>query len=65
MGKIDVIDFETTWLSPRLGDRATEVAAVIVEGDHIICRYHSLMNAGVGIPRLHPTVDRHKQCHAA
>ena len=32
MGKIVVIDFQTTGLSPRMGDRATEVAAVIVEG---------------------------------
>jgi DNA polymerase III subunit epsilon len=49
MGKIVVIDFETAGLSPRLGDRATEVAAVIVEGNKIIGRYQSLMNAGVVI----------------
>ena len=45
-----VIDFETTGLSPRLGDRATEVAAVIVENNKIIDRFQSLMNAGVAIP---------------
>lgn len=50
MSKIVVIDFETTGLSPRLGDRATEVAAVIVDGNQIADRYQSLMNAGVGIP---------------
>ena len=33
MGKIVVIDFEKTGLSPALGDRATEVAAVIIK-DH-------------------------------
>lgn len=50
MSKIVVIDFETTGLSPRMGDRATEVAAVIVEGHQITGRYQSLMNAGVSIP---------------
>ena len=50
MAKIVVIDFETTGLSPDLGDRATEVAAVIVEDNNIIGRYQSLMNAGVTIP---------------
>jgi DNA polymerase III subunit epsilon len=50
MSKIVVIDFETTGLSPRLGDRATEVAAVIVEDNKIIDRFQSLMNAGVAIP---------------
>lgn len=50
MSKIVVIDFETTGLSPRLGDRATEVAAVIIEDNKIIDRFQSLMNAGVTIP---------------
>ena len=45
-----VIDFETTGLSPGLGDRATEVAAVIIEGNNVIDKYQSLMNAGVAIP---------------
>lgn len=47
---IAVIDFETTGLSPAMGDRATEVAIVLVEGDRIVDRYQSLMNAGVRIP---------------
>jgi len=50
MSKIVVIDFETTGLSPALGDRATEVAAVIIEDNKIIDRFQSLMNAGVAIP---------------
>ena len=50
MSKIVVIDFETTGLSPNLGDRATEVAAVIIDGDKIVGKYQSLMNAGVAIP---------------
>lgn len=47
---VAVIDFETTGLSPAQGDRATEVAAVIVENGKIVDRYQSLMNAGVRIP---------------
>jgi DNA polymerase III subunit epsilon len=50
MNRIAVIDFETTGTSPGMGDRATEVAIVITEGDRIVDRYQSLMNAGVFIP---------------
>ena len=50
MEKVAVIDFETTGLSPGLGDRATEVAVVIVAGGEIVDRYQSLMNAGVRVP---------------
>ena len=45
-----VIDFETTGLSPAQGDRATEIAAVILQDGKVIDRYQSLMNAGVRIP---------------
>lgn len=45
-----IIDFETTGLSPRLGDRATEVAAVVINETRIVDRYQSLMNAGRSIP---------------
>lgn len=45
-----VIDFETTGLSPGNGDRATEVAIVLVEGGRVVDRFQSLMNAGVHIP---------------
>lgn len=47
---VAVIDFETTGLSPAMGDRATEIAAVIMEDGKVIDRYQSLMNAGVRIP---------------
>jgi DNA polymerase-3 subunit epsilon len=47
---IAVIDFETTGLSPGYGDRATEVAAVLVHDGRIAERYQSLMNAGRSIP---------------
>lgn len=47
---VAVIDFETTGLSPGQGDRATEIAAVIVEDGKIVDRYQSLMNSGVPIP---------------
>ena len=49
MPRIAVIDFETTGLSPGQGDRATEVAIVMVEGGEVVGRFQSLMNAGVRI----------------
>ncbi|HMA09121.1 MAG TPA: 3'-5' exonuclease [Ramlibacter sp.] len=49
MTTVAVIDFETTGLSPAMGDRATEVAIVLLEGDRVVDRYQSLMNAGVRI----------------
>lgn len=48
--RIAVIDFETTGISPALGDRATEVAIVITEDGRVVDRFQSLMNAGVRIP---------------
>lgn len=45
-----VIDFETTGLSPALGDRPTEIAAVVVCNNRIVDRFQSLMNPGVPIP---------------
>lgn len=50
METVAVIDFETTGLSPAQGDRATEIAAVIIEDGKVVARYQSLMNAGVRIP---------------
>ena len=50
MSIIAVIDFETTGLSPAMGDRATEVAIVLVQGGRVVDRFQSLMNAGVRIP---------------
>jgi DNA polymerase III subunit epsilon len=47
---IAVIDFETSGISPSLGDRATEVAIVITEQGRVVDRFQSLMNAGVHIP---------------
>src|SRR5215213_10324860 len=46
---IAVIDFETTGLSPAMGDRATEVAIVLMEDGKVVDRFQSLMNAGVRI----------------
>ena len=45
-----VIDFETTGISPACGDRATEVAIVLLEGGKVVDRFQSLMNAGMRIP---------------
>ena len=50
MEVVAVIDFETTGLSPAQGDRATEIAAVILQDGKVVGRYQSLMNAGVRIP---------------
>jgi DNA polymerase-3 subunit epsilon len=50
MTRIAVIDFETTGLSPAMGDRATEVAIVMMEGGQVVDRFQSLMNAGRYIP---------------
>lgn len=54
METIAVIDFETTGLSPDMGDRATEVAVVLLEKGKVIGRYQSLMNAGV---RISPFIE--------
>jgi len=45
-----VIDFETTGLSPNMGARPTEVAAILVRNGQIHEHYQSLMNPGVRIP---------------
>ena len=50
MSLVAVIDFETTGLSPAMGDRATEVAIVLLEAGVVVDRFQSLMNAGVHIP---------------
>ena len=49
---IAVIDFETTGLSPAMGDRATEIAIVLVDqaGGKVVDSFQSLMNAGRNIP---------------
>ena len=52
METVAVIDFETTGLSPGQGDRATEIAAVIMQDGKVVDRYQSLMNAGVRIPQF-------------
>jgi DNA polymerase III subunit epsilon len=52
MKPVAVIDFETTGLSPAMGDRATEIAIVMVQGTQVVGRFQSLMNAGVRISRF-------------
>ena len=49
MTRIAVIDFETTGLSPSMGDRATQVAIVMLEDGEVVGRFQSLMNTGVRI----------------
>lgn len=45
-----VIDFETTGSSPGQGARATEIAAVLVQGGRIVGQFQSLMNSGAWVP---------------
>jgi DNA polymerase-3 subunit epsilon len=45
-----MLDFETTGLSPVMGDRITEVAALRIVGGEVVERYVSLVNCGVRIP---------------
>jgi DNA polymerase-3 subunit epsilon len=49
LSAIAIIDFETTGISPKMGDRATEVAVVMLENGQVVDRYQSLMNAGVRV----------------
>ncbi len=44
-----VIDFETTGLSPNMGDRTIEVGAVVVHNNQIIDKFQSLMNPEIKI----------------
>ena len=50
METIAVIDFETTGISPGQGARATEIAAVLVQGGQIVARFQCLMNSGAWVP---------------
>ena len=50
METVAVIDFETTGISPAQGARATEIAAVLVQGGQIVGRFQSLMNSGAWVP---------------
>ncbi len=50
METLAVIDFETTGLGATQGGRATEVAAVLVQGGAIVGRFQSLMNSGAWVP---------------
>ncbi|CDG83330.1 3'-5' exonuclease [Janthinobacterium agaricidamnosum] len=47
---IVMIDFETTGLSPDMGDRITEVAALRIVNGQVVDRYVSLINCNVRIP---------------
>ncbi|MBU1169388.1 MAG: 3'-5' exonuclease [Proteobacteria bacterium] len=44
-----VLDFETTGLSPTMGDRAIEIGAVLVEEGRVTDRFQELMNPGFRI----------------
>ncbi|HSC69539.1 MAG TPA: 3'-5' exonuclease [Cellvibrio sp.] len=48
--EVVVFDFETTGLSPDVGDRAIEIGAVLIENGKITDRFQQLMNPGIRIP---------------
>jgi DNA polymerase-3 subunit epsilon len=50
METVAVLEFETTGLSPNMGDRATEIAITLVRDGQVVDRFQSLMNAGRWIP---------------
>lgn len=41
-----ILDFETTGLSPDMGDRAIEIGAVLIENGQVTGRFQELMNPG-------------------
>lgn len=47
-----VLDFETTGLSPRDGDRAIEIGAVRLERGQIVDRFQQLINPGFRVSRF-------------
>lgn len=47
-----VLDFETTGLSPDLGDRSIEIGAVLVVDGHVRDQFQELMNPGFRISRF-------------
>lgn len=49
-----VLDFETTGLSPDLGDRPIEIGAVLLEHGEIVGRFQKLMNPGF---RISPFIE--------
>lgn len=50
MSTYAIIDFETTGLSPSMGDRATEIAAVVISNGRVVYQYQSLINPQRPIP---------------
>ena len=44
-----ILDFETTGLSPQLGDRAIEIGAICIKNGEIIDQFQELMNPGFRI----------------
>ncbi len=44
-----VLDFETTGLSPDMGDRAIEIGAVLLRDGELVDRFQALMNPGFAV----------------
>lgn len=57
MSCIAVIDFETTGLSPAVGDRATDVAIVLLEAGRVVDRFQSRRFEPMDIEPLQPITE--------
>jgi len=55
-----VLDFETTGLSPRGGDRITEVAALRIHNGQVVDRCVTRVNAGVLHRLAGRVLERHR-----
>jgi len=44
-----ILDFETTGLSPDMGDRAIEIGAVCIENGEVVGHFQELMNPGMPV----------------
>lgn len=47
-----VLDFETSGMSPKYGDRPIEVGAVLIENGEMTDRFQKLMNPGFPVPNF-------------
>lgn len=63
-----VLDFETTGLSPDMGDRAIEIGAVRLEKGEVVERFQALMNPGKRVSAFiegYTGITNHMLSHAA
>jgi DNA polymerase-3 subunit epsilon len=61
MERVAVLDFETTGMSPDLGDRPTEIAIALVEDGRIVDRFRKPDEPGPAHSGVRHAVHRHHQ----